>query len=357
MSRASRLIRASSVIPWLGLAACSGAGRSPAPGADPVAAERPGAQARGQGSPSAQAPDAVDTSARRAPAGVGLPASEPFAREDAGPPASGDAGLEPADAAARDAPDGGVDAPGDAGLDAGDGTPVSPGPGELLPEQRVVPLFITATDEDRADTARYVATYDSIIAGVRTWYTEQLESLGDVRFYHEPVRVLRGNYTRAEWDRFGTGGFEYPDGSKSEAGGGCSMYYGALHELTTNGLLERAGLPQPGTSGIVYYAILGGGTNGSCGSGGFLAASELQLLLLAEQSCPEGRLVDGAVDCAPVGAIAHELGHGFGLPHTSERPSCAGTPSVMEEWWLYDGVGLCIDERADLMRSGYLYTP
>jgi hypothetical protein len=169
------------------------------------------------------------------------------------------------------------------------------------------------------------------------------------------VRVLRGNYTRAEWDRFGTGGFEYPDGTKTEDGGGCSMFYGALHELTSNGLLERAGLPQPGTSGLVYYAILGGGTNGSCGAGGFLAASELELLELAEQNCPTGRLVNGATDCVPVGAIAHEIGHGFGLPHTSERPNCAGTPSLMVEWWLYDGVGLCDEERTDLLSSGYLY--
>jgi hypothetical protein len=192
---------------------------------------------------------------------------------------------------------------------------------------------------------------------VRTWYTEQLASRGNFRFYHEPVRVLGGNYTRAEWDRFGTGGFEYPDGTKTEDGGGCSMFYGALHELTSNGLLARAGLPQPGTSGLVYYAILGGGTNGSCGADGFLAASELELLELAERDCPNGRLIDGAIDCVPVGAIAHEIGHGFGLPHTSERPACAGTLSLMEEWWLYDGVGLCDEERTDLLNSGYLYTP
>jgi hypothetical protein len=65
---------------------------------------------------------------------------------------------------------------------------------------------------------------------------------------------------------------------------------------------------------------------------------------------------ESATDCVSVGAIAHELGHGFGLPHTDERPNCAGTPSLMYEWRLYDGVGLCDEERTDLLNSGY-YTP
>ena len=108
---------------------------------------------------------------------------------------------------------------------------------------------------------------------------------------------------------------------------------------------------------VVYYAINGGGTNGSCGAGGYLAASELNLLILAEQNCPTGRKVNGATDCGPVGAIAHEIGHGFGLPHTPDRPNCAGVESIMQEWWLYDGVGMCGEERTDLVNSGYFFTP
>jgi len=346
----------------VGLAACSADGRdtSFAREGDTAAAQRTGTEARGNDAPSTDAPIGRGVAPSEAPSdGAATPARDDASR----PSAASDTALAPADAGAPDAgaPDAGggppADTTNDAGPDESDGADGGPSTPEPLPEKRVVPLFITATDEDPADTERYVATYDSIVAGVRTWYTDQLVSRGNFRFYHEPVRVLRGNYTRAEWDRFGTGGFEYPDGTKTEDGGGCSMFYGALHELTTNGLLERAGLPQPGTSGLVYYAILGGGTNGSCGADGFLAASELQLLELAQRDCPEGRLIDGAVDCLPVGAIAHEIGHGFGLPHTSERPNCAGTPSLMEEWWLYDGVGLCDEERTQLLNSGYLYTP
>lgn len=194
------------------------------------------------------------------------------------------------------------------------------------------------------------------VHGTNAAFSDQLRSFGDYEFYHEPVRVFRGHYTKAQWDHFGTNGFEYPDGSKTADDGGCSMYYGALHELTTNGLLASAGLPPPGTAGLVYYAILGGGTNGSCGAGGFLAASELQLLLLAEANCPTGRKVGNATDCAAVGAIAHEAGHGFGLPHTSDRQVCTNASrSVMQEWWLYDDVELCDEERTDLVNSGFFH--
>jgi hypothetical protein len=273
-------------------------------------------------------------------------------------------GHDPADAGI-DSNDGGQPFPSrDGSVGAPDAGMVDPDPpGHLpdgpLPEKRVVPIFITASDESEADTARYVATYNNIMDGVRTWYTDQLRGMGNYEFYHDPVLVLRGHYTKAQWDHFGTNGFEYPDGTKTADGGGCSMYYGSLHELTANGLLEGAGLPPPGTAGLVYYAILGGGTNGSCGAGGYLAASELNLLLLAEADCPAGRKVGDAKGCTAVGAIAHEAGHGFGLPHTPDRPACTngsnGGQSIMQEWWLYDDVGMCDEERSDLIASGYFH--
>ena len=59
----------------------------------------------------------------------------------------------------------------------------------------------------------------------------------------------------------------------------------------------------------------------------------------------------------PWGAVAHELGHGFGLPHSDERPSCNSRPSLRYEWWTYDGVGLCDEEKADLVKSAFFFTP
>ncbi len=240
------------------------------------------------------------------------------------------------------------------GADVPDATPPPPGPDAALPGKRVVPIYVTASDESEADVATHVATYDAIVAGIRTWYTDHLTGTPRVAFYAEPVRAMRGHHTRAQWDDFGAHGFLYPDGHRTADGGGCAMYYGAEWELRDGGLLAAAGLPPLGTGGIVYYAINGGGLNGSCGAGGYLGASELQLLTLAKLNCPTGRLVNGASDCAPVGAVAHEMGHGFGLPHGADRPACTDGPTLMDVWWQYDdGANLCTEDRTDLRASGY----
>jgi hypothetical protein len=269
---------------------------------------------------------------------------------------SGDVSLEDqADAAAP----GEIDA---TPVDTADADPPPPDatpPGEpdaTPPAKRVVPIYITASDESQADIDVHVGTYNKIVAGIRTWYRDNLGE-PTVIFYAESVRVMTGHYTKAEWDDFGAHGFKYPDGHRTEEGGGCAMYYGAEFELKDNGLLDAAGLPPLGTGGIVYYAINGGGLNGSCGAGGYLGASELQLLKLAQQNCPNGRN-DGSNECSSVGAVAHEMGHGFGLPHGSDRPACTDGPTLMDVWWQYDsGAKLCIEDKSDLRNSGYFYTP
>jgi hypothetical protein len=252
--------------------------------------------------------------------------------------------------------DGGAGAADAARSDGGEAPPVDAAlsPDAALPAGRVIPIYVTAVDESDADIAAHVAIYDAILEGIRGWYTEHLPGDDQLAFHAEPVRPLRGHYTRAQWDFFGTQGFIYPDGTTTEPGGGCSMYYGTLHELTEGGLLAEAGLPPPGTPDVLYYAIAGGGTNGSCGAGGYLGASELQLLTLAAANCETGRLVGAATDCAPVGAVAHELGHGFGLPHGSDRPVCTDGPTLMDVWWQYDdGARLCLEDQSDLRASSF----
>jgi hypothetical protein len=234
--------------------------------------------------------------------------------------------------------------------DAAPGTPDA-----APPAKRVVPIYITASDEPEALVADHVATYNAIVGGIRSWYTDTLGS-PKVRFYAEPVRVMHGHFKRAEWDDFGMHGFKYPDGHRTEEGGGCAMYYGAEWELKDGGLLDAAGLPPLGSGNFVYYAINGGGMNGSCGSGGYLGASELQLLINAKANCPAGRKVGDASDCSSPGAVAHELGHGFGLPHGADRPKCSDGPTLMDVWWMYDdGAKLCTEDKADLRKSGWFF--
>ena len=142
------------------------------------------------------------------------------------------------------------------------------------------------------------------------------------------------------------------------------MYYGAEYELANRGLLAAAGLPALGSSDVIYYAINGGGTNGSCGAGSYLSASEANLLTNVSRTCPTGRYSGGSAtgetaDCAPVGVYAHELGHGFGLPHCGDRATCSG-PSIMDRWWEFDlptGATLTAEDRQDLFNAKWMFAP
>ncbi len=222
------------------------------------------------------------------------------------------------------------------------------------PASRIIPLYIAATDNAPEVVEARRAVFEDLLAGIQVWYSEVMGApYGYATFYYEPVRVLEGHYTEAEWQDFARNGFLYPDGTRTAAGGGCSMWYGALFELEDLGLLEDNDLPAIGT-GSFYYVVNGGGDNGSCGAGGVLAASEAKVLDEGMSLCPNGRMDDDATDCWPAGVIAHEGGHGFGLPHASDRPACTGGPSIMDVWWDYDdGPTLCDEDKTDLAASGY----
>jgi len=236
-----------------------------------------------------------------------------------------------------------VDAAPDPGPDAGP-----------PPTARVIPIYIAATDNSQATIDGRRMIFDNILDGIQEWYGEVMgEPYDHATFYYDPVRVLTGHYTVAEWQDFGRNGFRYPDGTRTEAGGGCSMYYGAIYELQDRGLLAENGLPALG-DGVFYYVVNGGGDNGSCGAGHYLGASEAKVLDDAGAQCPTGRKEGSATDCHGPGVIAHEGGHGFGLPHASDRPMCTGGPSVMDFWWNYDnGATLCEEDKVDLAASGY----
>jgi hypothetical protein len=225
---------------------------------------------------------------------------------------------------------------------------------------RVVPIYLVAPDTPAADAEAHAAALESAMSAAQAWYAEQMDPSYPARsFRYDPVQVLPSNYTRAEWTAFGTSGFAFPNGTHSDENGGCGMWEAAQFELRDNGLLEQAGLPPLGSPGVLYYALGGGGTNGSCGAAGYLAAGELNLIELTARYCPSSRFDACATDCRWTGAIAHELGHGFGLPHGVDWPEPCPN-SLMDQWWLFDqGVSLCDLERDALAESDYFgpFTP
>jgi len=232
------------------------------------------------------------------------------------------------------------------------------------PGPRVIPVYVTATDSTDADITADTRTMAAIVAGVRGWYSQQMGSTYQNKTYkYDTVKVLRGHYTKAQWEDFGKNGFLYPDGRRTAAGGGCAMWYGARYEMIDRGLLAAAGLPAAGSPDVIYYAWMGGGSNGSCGSAGF-GASERKILTDARVNCPTGRTAGGSAtggtaNCQLVGAFAHELGHALNLPHCSDRATCTGR-SIMDYWWEYDTAGgatLSSQDRTDLNGSRFMLLP
>ena len=267
------------------------------------------------------------------------------------------------------------DQPADDGGDPNDSFPPAEEPmcgGEtaLAAERRVIPIYLAASDTSSDDAQEHAAALDRAMRGIQSWYSDAMGSNFEFHtFAVTPTIVVTSSYTRDEWQDFGSNGFLREDGTRSD---GCGIYYTALEELNAGGLLDSVGCPRIGESPDLYFAVGGGGTVGSCGAGG-LATTELETLIGAPagtpgadpvgsnlaNDCPNGRDDDLATDCSAAGVIAHEMGHGFGLPHTDDRTDgCASDPlHVMQEWWEYGSVTLCPRERSDLSASGFFTAP
>jgi hypothetical protein len=255
--------------------------------------------------------------------------------------------------------------------------PPSDDPGCLVPIERYTApgptsvlraVYLVATDTPGEAALERRDTMDRALAALQGWYRE---AVGGPTFRFEPTRIFPSRWSRDEWDDFGRNGFLLDDRSRTD---GCGIWHAAADELGGPRLAD-AGLPALWTSGVYYLVFGGGGTGGGCGAAGMAAVEEM-LADRIRARCPNGRndacarscsetevLTDedpwctesthqqSGYGCTGVGALAHEIGHGFGLPHCAERPSCTGD-SIMDLWWEYDrGVGLSAEDRVDLRAS------
>jgi hypothetical protein len=277
------------------------------------------------------------------------------------------------------APEAGL--PQDSAVAEASACPVPMPPLSVSVSKRVIPILLEASDAPPSDTAARVTTYGRVLGGIQRWYGEAMGATHqNATFHFESVRVLRSKYTRLQWDDFGENGYLYPNGTRSDPSGTCSMWYAARDELGSGGLLAAAGLPALGTAGVVYLSLATAGKNGACGGDG-LAAFEGGLHDNFDVRCPDGRhdgcvrtcatpgtpkcdaYPDNTYDCAAVGAMAHEIGHGFGLPHGQDRigadQTLCANKTLMDWWWMYDqgGPTLCDPDRRDLAASGYFAAP
>jgi hypothetical protein len=200
--------------------------------------------------------------------------------------------------------------------------------------RRVIPIYLRASDTAVDAGQKHVLALERALRGIQVWFGEHMGVAHDhATFALAPTIVISSDYSGAEWLDFGINGFLDPAGVRSD---GCGMYFTALHELNEEGKLAAIGAAAIGDSVDLYFVLGGGGTLGSCGGPG-IATTELETLIGAPvgtpgadppnadlvTQCPTGQPDSCSTECAPVGVIAHEMGHGFGLPHSDERGDTA----------------------------------
>jgi hypothetical protein len=240
--------------------------------------------------------------------------------------------------------------------DASDGPDLTPRPDAAPPASglaaRVRLLYVAASDETAGEIAVNVARLEQAITGIQGFYSDTMGAeYSFATFRFDPAVVLHSMTTKRDWGTCATDGLACPRDA-ADPSDRCHLWFAVKAVLREGGLLAGAGLPSLGTGGTHYHAAVAGADGGTCGAPAWLSVSGARLVERGARDCPSGRWDALATDCAPVGAIAHELGHGFGLSHC-EGP-CDAWGSIMWNWTAYDRRATLDDaERAALAVSPF----
>jgi hypothetical protein len=230
----------------------------------------------------------------------------------------------------------------------------APPASELVARVRL--LYVAASDETAGEVAANVGRLEQAIAGIRGFYSDTMGGeYAFATFQFDPAVVVRSATSKGEWETCARDGVACPRDA-ADPGGRCHLWFATKTVLREGGLLAGAGLPPLGTAGTHYHAAIAGAGGGTCGAPAWLSVSGARLVEDAARGCPSGRWDALATSCAPVGAIAHELGHGFGLSHC--EGTCDSWGSIMWNWTAYDRRATLDDtERAALAGSPFFLPP
>ena len=218
------------------------------------------------------------------------------------------------------------------------------------PDNSVVPVFFVPSDwkVDSAEVQQEAAALRRAMAEVQQFYAN---NFGGRTFVLNDLQVVQANGPKENYGIVWNGRDIYQDGIEIRGNFEGSV----VDELYRRGFPVPPAQNQSGYSTMTFVKGAGGFAGGRAfrqAVGGWSIVGDWAIDSIQGQVPENAYWWSGARK--QTGAVAHELGHTFDLPH----PDAYGYPfssSVMGEWWNYPTVGLNDVDRQRLgtLRAAY----
>ena len=200
----------------------------------------------------------------------------------------------------------------------------------------VVPVLFVPTDwsVSSAEVQAEATAINNAMADIQRFYAAHNNG---ATFVLNPVQVIQANGTKEAYGISWGPGSIYDDGVITIAG---NMEGAVMAELHSRGFPTPPAQNESGYATMIFFKGAGGFAGGrgyTGGNGGQAIVGDWAIDSI------QGQVAEGAYwwsgQRKQTGAVAHELGHAFGLPHP-DSVGWGNETSVMGNWWDYPTIGL-----------------
>ena len=202
------------------------------------------------------------------------------------------------------------------------------------PDYSVLPILFSPTDWtiSSAEVQEEAAALRAAMANIQEFYGR---ALGGHTFLLNDLVVVQGNKPKEDYGIRWNGRNPYTDGVEHVG----NVEAAVVEELHGRGYPTPPGQNEDGYSVVMFVKGAGGWAGGrelGAGDGGWAilgdwAIDSIQGVVPEGEYWWSGRRLQ-------IGAVAHELGHTFGLPHPDAYGGDWST-TIMGLWWLYPDLG------------------